>query len=109
MRRSALEQAGYLDLDYHYLLDVELWLRMASIAEPVYVPDVLWSAARMHDDAKNHAKALDLVLKPSELPNGCVKMSDFIHSTRRFITKYGRVPIALTPFIVLKQKIIGAR
>lgn len=59
MRRSALEQAGYLDLDYHYLLDVELWLRMASIAEPVYEPDALWSAARMHDDAKNHAKALE--------------------------------------------------
>lgn len=58
MRRAVLEQAGFLNLDYHYLLDVELWLRMASIAEPVYVPNALWSAARMHDDAKNHAQAL---------------------------------------------------
>ncbi len=58
MRRSVLEEAGYLDLDFHFLLDVELWLRMAAIAEPFYVSDVVWSAARMHDDAKNHAKAL---------------------------------------------------
>ena len=58
MRRVVLEEAGYLGLDYHYLLDVELWLRMAAVAEPFYVPDVVWSAARMHDDAKNRAQAL---------------------------------------------------
>ncbi|NLA79497.1 MAG: glycosyltransferase [Chloroflexi bacterium] len=59
MRRSVLEKAGYLGLDYHFLLDVELWLRMAAIAEPFYVPDVVWSAARMHADAKNRAQALN--------------------------------------------------
>lgn len=58
MRRAVLEDAGYLDLDYHFLLDVELWLRMAAIAEPFYVPNAVWSAARMHGEAKNHAQAL---------------------------------------------------
>lgn len=58
MRRAVLEEAGYLGLDYHYLLDVELWLRMAAIAEPYYVPNVVWSAARMHENAKNRAQAL---------------------------------------------------
>lgn len=57
MRRSVLEQAGYLDLSYHYLLDVHLWIRMALIAEPEYVPDTLWAAARIHSDAKNIAHA----------------------------------------------------
>lgn len=59
MRRTVLEETGYLGLDYHFLLDVELWLRMAAIAEPFYVPDVVWSAARMHDDAKNRSQALN--------------------------------------------------
>lgn len=57
MRRAVLEQAGYLDLSYNYLLDVQLWLRMAAIAEPQYIPGKIWSAARMHSDAKNIAHA----------------------------------------------------
>lgn len=59
MRRAVLEEAGYLGLDFHYLLDVELWLRMTAIAEPFYVQNVVWSAARMHEDAKNRAQALN--------------------------------------------------
>jgi glycosyltransferase involved in cell wall biosynthesis len=57
MRREVLEQAGYLDLSYNYLLDVQLWLRMAAIAEPHYVPGKIWAAARMHLEAKNIAHA----------------------------------------------------
>ena len=57
MRREVLEQAGYLDLSYNYLLDVQLWLRMAAIAEPHYVPGKVWAAARIHSDAKNVAHA----------------------------------------------------
>jgi glycosyltransferase involved in cell wall biosynthesis len=57
MRRAVLEQAGHLDLSYNYLLDVQLWLRMAVIAEPLYVPGAVWAAARIHSDAKNVAHA----------------------------------------------------
>jgi glycosyltransferase involved in cell wall biosynthesis len=57
MRREVLEQAGYLDLDYNYLLDVHLWLRMAAITEPQYVPGKVWAVARIHSDAKNIAHA----------------------------------------------------
>ena len=59
MRRAVLEQAGYLDLNYNYLLDVQLWLRMAAIAEPYYAPEEVWAAARIHSDAKNIAHAKD--------------------------------------------------
>jgi glycosyltransferase involved in cell wall biosynthesis len=59
MRRAVLEQAGYLDLSYNYLLDVQLWLRMAAIAEPFYAPGAVWAAARIHSDAKNVAHAQD--------------------------------------------------
>lgn len=57
MRRKVLEQAGYLDLSYNYLLDVHLWLRMAAVAEPQYIAGKIWSAARIHSDAKNIAHA----------------------------------------------------
>ncbi len=54
MRRAVLEQAGLLDLSYHYLLDHHLWLRMAQIAPIVYIPRAL-AAARYHAEAKNLA------------------------------------------------------
>ncbi|MCP4143587.1 MAG: glycosyltransferase [Chloroflexi bacterium] len=56
MRRSILEQAGYLDLDYHFLLDHHLWLRMAQLAPIIYSPQIL-AKARYHADAKNIAHA----------------------------------------------------
>lgn len=52
MRRSVLEKSGYLDLNYHYLLDHHLWLRMAQFASMRYVPQ-RWAAARFHAGAKN--------------------------------------------------------
>ncbi len=58
MRRSVLEKAGYLDDDYHLLLDHHLWLRMAQIAPMLYTPQIL-AAARYHENAKNIAKAAD--------------------------------------------------
>jgi glycosyltransferase involved in cell wall biosynthesis len=56
MRRSVLEQAGYLDQNYHFLLDHHLWLRMAQLAPMIYVPQTL-AVARYHDSAKNIAHA----------------------------------------------------
>lgn len=57
MRRSLLEQVGYLDPQYHLLLDHQLWLRMALQAPLVYIPGARWSAARFHAAAKNVAQA----------------------------------------------------
>jgi glycosyltransferase involved in cell wall biosynthesis len=57
LRRTYLAQTGLLDPSYHYLLDHHLWLRLAALAEPVYVPGELWAAARMHAGAKNMAQA----------------------------------------------------
>ena len=56
LRRSVLEQAGYLDPTYNLLLDPELWIRMAMIAPIVYVPQV-WAAARSHAGTKNSSQA----------------------------------------------------
>ncbi len=56
LRRTVLEQAGYLDTSYDLLLDPELWMRMAIIAPIRYVPKT-WAAARVHPGAKNSARA----------------------------------------------------
>ena len=58
MRRSVLEEAGYLDASYHYLLDHQLWLRMAQIAEICYIPEKL-AEARFHSESKNVARAAE--------------------------------------------------
>jgi glycosyltransferase involved in cell wall biosynthesis len=55
MRRSVLNQAGLLRDDMGYLLDHDLWLRMAARAPVKYVPE-MWSAARYHAAAKNVAQ-----------------------------------------------------
>ncbi|MFN2176662.1 MAG: glycosyltransferase family 2 protein [Anaerolineales bacterium] len=70
-RRETLEKAGLLDPDYHYLLDHNLWIRMArempiQHARPEYKQvstgngnryKGLWAAARHHPGAKNVAQS----------------------------------------------------
>jgi glycosyltransferase involved in cell wall biosynthesis len=56
LRRSVLEQAGLLELRFHYMLDHHLWLRMVRLAPMVYLPR-LQAAARFHPAAKNLAHA----------------------------------------------------
>lgn len=56
MRRSTLEQVGYLDPSYHFMLDHQLWLRMARLAPIQHIPEIL-AAARHHPQAKNVLQA----------------------------------------------------
>ena len=56
MRRDILLKAGFLDPSFHFLLDHQLWIRMASHAPMMYVPE-RWAAGRFHESAKNVAQA----------------------------------------------------
>jgi len=56
MRREILLRAGFLDPSFHFLLDHQLWIRMASHAPILHVPE-RWAAGRFHDSAKNVAQA----------------------------------------------------
>jgi glycosyltransferase involved in cell wall biosynthesis len=58
MRRSVVEKVGYLDQSYHFLLDHQLWIRLAQIAGIYYIPS-LWAGAHYHEDCKNLAMAAD--------------------------------------------------
>jgi glycosyltransferase involved in cell wall biosynthesis len=52
MRRAVLEQAGFLDPSFHFMLDHHLWMRIARLA-PIQHQRQLWAAARHHPGAKN--------------------------------------------------------
>ena len=56
MRREVFEQVNGLDLNFHFLLDHHLWIRIAAQGKIVHVPQI-WSAARYHSEAKNRAQA----------------------------------------------------
>lgn len=76
MRRSVLEQAGYLNLDYHFLLDHHLWLRMARLASMVYIPKTL-AAARYHPEAKNVSKAAEFGQEAFQIFNWMKTVPEF--------------------------------
>jgi len=59
-RRELLDDAGYLDEDYHMLLDHHLWLRIARKSPIQHLPGVL-AFARHHAEAKNVASASTFV------------------------------------------------
>ena len=52
IRRTALEQAGYLDEQLHYALDTDLWIRLSALANPVPVQAFL-AASREYAQAKS--------------------------------------------------------
>ena len=52
MRRKALDDVGSLEPNFHYLMDIHLWLKIAS-KFPIKHVDEFWAAARFHPAAKN--------------------------------------------------------
>lgn len=52
LRRSALDQVGYLDSSYHFFLDHQLWIRLARHTRLLHQPQT-WAVSRYHPDAKN--------------------------------------------------------
>ena len=60
MRRSVLEEAGYLPMDYHLILDHALWIQIAARGPILHVPQV-WAVERTHLEAKTIAQAARFV------------------------------------------------
>jgi len=57
-RREAYEKMGGLDMNFHFLLDHQFWIRIARHGRILHVPQT-WAAARYHVEAKNRAKAIE--------------------------------------------------
>lgn len=70
-RKSALDAVGGLDRNLHYVMDYDLWIRLARQFEFTYLPQYL-SNYRLHEESKtispkaalaNHKEALEAVRK----------------------------------------------
>jgi len=70
-RKQALLDAGGLDMSLHYVMDFDLWIRLAAKFKFTYIPEFL-STYRLHEESKtispaaalaNHKEALDAVQK----------------------------------------------
>jgi glycosyltransferase involved in cell wall biosynthesis len=70
-RKSGLHAAGGLDSGLHYVMDYDLWIRLARRFEFTYLPEYL-SNYRLHEESKtispkaalaNHKEALEAVRK----------------------------------------------
>lgn len=87
MRKQALEEAGYLDPEYDYLLDHQLWLRIASVFKIQHVTD-FFAAARFHSQAKNLAQTEGFsrdAFRIVEWMKSDPKLSNFFNRHRRKI------------------------
>ncbi len=56
MRREAFETAGGLNRSLHFMLDHQLWIKIAQQG-PILHAGGFWAAARYHSQAKNRAQA----------------------------------------------------
>jgi glycosyltransferase involved in cell wall biosynthesis len=87
LRRSALEQAGSLDTSYHYLLDHQLWLRMAQVSGLRYLPKTL-AAARYHLAAKNIAHPMEFAQEVQRIASWMESqpaLADLLAKNRKYI------------------------
>jgi hypothetical protein len=80
MRRSILEQAGFLSADFHFMLDHHLWLRIANMT-PIKHIEKIWAAARYHPTAKNVAQA-------SGFADETYRAVDWLRADPEFATRF---------------------
>ncbi len=66
MRRSALEEVGYLSDEYDLILDHDLWVRIASRHAIQHIP-AFWSLERTHQEAKTIAQSRAFVSEARRL------------------------------------------
>ena len=64
MQRAAFDKAGGLDLNFHFMLDHQLSIKLAAQGQIVHINQI-WAAARYHPLAKNRAQAPGFARKPS--------------------------------------------
>ena len=66
MRRAALEEVGWVNDDYHLILDHELWVRIASRYPLVHIKG-FWALERTHAEAKTISQAKGFVEEAQRL------------------------------------------
>ena len=87
MRRAALEEVGWVNDDYHLILDHELWVRIASRYPLVHIKG-FWALERTHAEAKTISQAKGFVEEAQRLvawAGQTEELGDLVHRERRRI------------------------
>ena len=87
MRRAVLEEVGWVNDDYHLILDHELWVRIASCYPIVHI-ESFWALERTHAEAKTISQAKGFVEEAQRLVAWAGKteeLGDLVHRERRRI------------------------
>ncbi|MCI9218162.1 MAG: glycosyltransferase [Lachnospiraceae bacterium] len=50
-RKETLEKVGYLDVNLHYCMDWDLWIKLAAVSEVKYIPELL-ACSREYGETK---------------------------------------------------------
>ena len=66
IRRAVLEEVGWLNDEYHLILDHELWVRIASRYPIIHIPG-FWALERTHAEAKTISQAQGFVNEAQRL------------------------------------------
>jgi glycosyltransferase involved in cell wall biosynthesis len=81
MRRSALEQVGWLNEQYHLILDHELWVRISS-KYPLQHIRSCWALERTHSQAKTVQQAAAFVEEAQRLIDWAAASEEFAELVR---------------------------
>jgi len=98
IKRVVLDQTGFLDPDYHFLLDHHLWIRIAKTAPIRHVATGsksvgrtsndqrfnLWAAARHHPGAKNVNQASKFGVEALRLLAWMEEQPDLVPLVKRY-------------------------
>jgi glycosyltransferase involved in cell wall biosynthesis len=76
MKRTALEQAGFLSADLNLILDHYLWIQIAS-RDPILHVAEFWAVERTHGEAKTIAQAAGFVEEAFGLIHSLQSISPF--------------------------------
>jgi len=78
MRRKAIEDTGFIDPTYHFMLDHHLWIRIAS-RYPIKHIDSIIAASRFHSEAKNVALASEFGKETMRILDWMETQTDLAH------------------------------
>ena len=81
MRRKALEQVGWLNEQYHLILDHELWIRI-SAKYPLQHVASFWALERTHAEAKTIQQAAAFVEEAQRLIDWATNSEEFAELVR---------------------------
>ena len=81
MRKSVLEEVGYLNDEFDLILDHELWLRIAAYTRIQHV-DEFWAIERTHPEAKTVERAEEFVREAERLVGRARESADLSQLVR---------------------------